>query len=422
MIESVAQWQYECFFGVKCERKYIAKGRRLGFTEMALRYAVVRMLEPNLKVLWVDTMNSNLDRYMKRVLCPVLSRARIKYNYSSQKKELSIGSSVMDLRSADRPENMEGFAYNLIIINEAGIVLKNSSLYYNTILPMFMDYKNSEMIVGGTPKGKKSKGEEHVFYTLHKKAVPYDEYILMPVEKRQNVKEIAFTYDTYQNPFMPVEKIDDYVKSVPSVIRDQEIKGKFISIREKPVFKASWFKYYTLSSLNLDIGQIIQSWDTAFETGQENDYSVCTTWLKVKHGHYLLDLYKGQIDYPDLIAKVKDLYNRWKPTKILIEKKASGHSLLQSMRRETRLPVIEVNVKNDKFLRATECSPQFECGNVYFPEGAHFLSEMVDELEEFPQVEHDDVTDSITQYLNNNDLRLNGEIVTDKRQNLTTGY
>ena len=54
---------------------------------------------------------------------------------------LKIGNSSLDFRSADKPENIEGFGYALIILNEAGIILKNRRLWEETIRPMAMDYK-----------------------------------------------------------------------------------------------------------------------------------------------------------------------------------------------------------------------------------------------------------------------------------------
>ena len=72
-----------------------------------------------------------------------------------------------DFRSADRPENIEGFGYRHIIINEAGIILKNRNLWLESILPMTIDY-DANVIIGGTPKGKKVKNNEpHLFYELY---------------------------------------------------------------------------------------------------------------------------------------------------------------------------------------------------------------------------------------------------------------
>ncbi len=85
---------------------------------------------------------------------------------------MKIINSVCDFRSADKPENIEGFGYELIILNEAGIILKNRRLWEESIRPMILDYK-AKVIIGGTPKGKRVKktNETHLFYELFQRGL-----------------------------------------------------------------------------------------------------------------------------------------------------------------------------------------------------------------------------------------------------------
>jgi phage terminase large subunit-like protein len=53
------------------------------------------------------------------------------------------------------------------------------------------------------------------------------------------------------------------------------------------------------------MGRIIQSWDIANKQGEENDYSVCTTWLTCDKRYYLIDLLRGRFDFPTLRRKVE---------------------------------------------------------------------------------------------------------------------
>jgi hypothetical protein len=50
--------------------------------------------------------------------------------------------------------------------------------------------------------------------------------------------------------------------------------------------------------------RIVQSGDVAMTTGPRNDYSVCTTWFVKNQDAYLLDVYRGRLEYPDLRRKV----------------------------------------------------------------------------------------------------------------------
>ena len=152
--------------------KVIAKGRRFGLTRGFANYIIEQMLEGVSPVLWVDTVYGNIERYVERYFIPVLkSLPKNLWKYRTNRNDLKVGNSVCDFRSADNPENIEGFGYALIVINEAGIVLKNRNLWTETILPMILDYK-AKVLIGGTPKGKtvKRTRERHLFYELYEKS------------------------------------------------------------------------------------------------------------------------------------------------------------------------------------------------------------------------------------------------------------
>ena len=46
--------------------------------------------------------------------------------------------------------------------------------------------------------------------------------------------------------------------------------------------------------------QIIQSWDTGFKCGDDNSYSVCTSWGLTNNGYFLLSLWRGRAEFPEL--------------------------------------------------------------------------------------------------------------------------
>ena len=206
--------QERIFFGSKARTKIISKGRRFGLTKGFANYAIDRMTEGVSPVLWVDTVYANIDRYVERYFLPVLVRIPSKYwTWRAQKKELSIFSSKLDLRSADRPENIEGFAYSLIILNEAGIILRDPYLWENTIRPMILDYK-PEVLVGGTPKGK------NLFFDLKTKACDR-------LDPRYADWEY-FHFTSYDNPYLDKAEIDALVADLPKKVAEQEIYAEFL--------------------------------------------------------------------------------------------------------------------------------------------------------------------------------------------------
>jgi len=162
---------------------------------------------------------------------------------------------------------------------------------------------------------------------------------------------------------------------------------------EGAVFKREWWRSYKDAPA---FSFVLQSWDTAFKTGSENDYSVGSTWGRAENGYYLLDVWKGRVEFPDLKRQLQILAARHTPNAIIVEDKASGQSLIQEFRRMTTLPVLPVKVDSDKVTRAQAVTPLVEAGKVFLPERAPWLADYLDELSSFPAGVHDDQVDSTT--------------------------
>jgi predicted phage terminase large subunit-like protein len=168
---------------------------------------------------------------------------------------------------------------------------------------------------------------------------------------------------------------------------------------EGAIFKRNWWQFFA-PSVAIPFSRVVQSWDTAFKKGAENDFSVCTTWGIGENGYYLLHLWRDRVEFPELKRVLASLAGQWKPNAILIEDKASGQSLIQELKRSTVLPLIPVKVDSDKQTRAQAITPIIEAGKIFLPESAPWVSEFIDEMSSFPNGIHDDVVDATTQALN----------------------
>jgi len=316
------------------------------------------------------------------------------WNYNRSNNILTLNGVYCDLRSADKPENIEGFGYKLIILNEAGIILKNERLWNESIRPMVLDYK-ADVLIGGTPKGKKTKnGEEHLFYTLYKKGKNNK-------EEGEKSNWMSFDFKTYDNPLLDIEEIDELASDISPVLRDQEIFGMFVDKETHSIVKREWWGYYRGTEyLSEHKRGIIQSWDTAFKKNEENDFSVCTTWIITNRAYYLIDLFRDRIEFPDLKRKVKELYDKYLPNSVWIEDKASGQSLIQELQRETRIAIKPIQTTNDKISRVHIVTPIIENKKVLLPFSASWLEMFIREFEEFPNGQFDDIVDSTVQFLN----------------------
>jgi predicted phage terminase large subunit-like protein len=168
---------------------------------------------------------------------------------------------------------------------------------------------------------------------------------------------------------------------------------------EGAIFKRNWWQFFA-PSVAIPFSRVVQSWDTAFKRGAENDFSVCTTWGVAQNGYYLLHLWRYRVEFPELKRVLAALADQWKPHAILVEDKASGQSLIQELQRSTVLPLIPVRVDADKLTRAQAVTPVIEAGKIFLPESAPWVSDFVEEMAGFPHRMHDDVVDSTTQALN----------------------
>jgi predicted phage terminase large subunit-like protein len=169
------------------------------------------------------------------------------------------------------------------------------------------------------------------------------------------------------------------------------------SAQEGAIFKRQWWSTYATQP---NFTRIVQSWDTAFKTGHDNDYSVCTTWGQAENGYYLIDVWKRRVEFPTLKIMVNTLGQQFRPTVVLVEDKASGQSLIQELRRDTRLPIMPIKVDTDKLSRAYAVTPVIETGRAFLPESASWLVDYLDSMAAFPNGMYDDEVDSTTQALN----------------------
>lgn len=176
--------------------------------------------------------------------------------------------------------------------------------------------------------------------------------------------------------------------------------------REGGIVKVQWLgSRYRILPLRegpkIEVRRVVQSWDTAKKADERNDYSVCTTWFETDTHHYLVDVYRKKLEFPELKRAVTDQAAKWNPQAVLIEDAASGTSLIQQLRSDTLLPVIAIGTGGlSKEVRLEAVTPTIEAGRVLLPEEAPWVADYVGELTMFPMVENDDQTDSTSQYLN----------------------
>ena len=208
--------------------------------------------------------------------------------------------------------------------------------------------------------------------------------------------------------FWKLEELESIKASVPpskwAAQYMQRPTGEGISIIPK-----DWFKIWP-NEKPPTCEYLIQSYDTAFLKSERADYTAITTWGvfypegKINDQLYaggeahiiLIDCVKERLDFPELKREALRLYEYWNPDSVIIETKASGIPLTQELRR-LGIPIntYSPNKGHDKIARLNSVSPIFQDGKVWVQEN-RWAEELMEEITDFPNGEHDDLVDSTT--------------------------
>lgn len=194
--------------------------------------------------------------------------------------------------------------------------------------------------------------------------------------------------------------------------------------REGGMFKRAWFKYCRITdepiSLvsrpqgshagaavtlekridgSLDVDAIVITVDATFGSTSDTASAVGLLVCAVKgvDRFVLADITKP-MTFNDTKRAIRALADHWRPSHILIEKKANGAAVVEDLTLE--FPgVIALEVEGGKESRAAAMSPQVEAGNVYVLEGAAWLDAFFAELCVFPHGKRDDRVDALSQLM-----------------------
>ncbi len=300
--------QYKVFFESTARRRVVNKGRRLGFTRGCAQFIIETMLARQCAILWGDTVAANIRRYFDRYFMPILSQLpQSSWHWQSVEKTLKINNSVCDFRSADQPENWEGFGYNYVILNEAGIILKNRYLWENAVAPMLMDFEDSVAIIGGTPKGK------GLYWELSNKALSDSNWE-------------TFTFSTFDNPFISKESTDGLIAELggsgPTV--DQEVYGKFVDKSSANLYQYDKVQASMLRECDTPATHV-EVW--GFDVGRQGDDP---SVLAKRRDNHIYELKTYRVN--DLMLAAEHVANEYrtaerKPNTIFIEINGLGAGL-----------------------------------------------------------------------------------------------
>lgn len=315
----------------ECPARYVIvpKGRRFGATNGAANnYISMAIRRKFQKGLWVDTVNSNIERYVERYFIPklkMLSPEGQSWHWRKQQKILTILDSYIDFRSVDQPENIEGFGYDQAFLNEAGIILKNPYLWNHAIRPMLWDYK-CHTIVAGTPKG------QGVFHELYERGLD------------PNQPEYAsMKFSSFDNPYMPRDIIMEDIQSMPQRVVSQEIYAEFLDdngvvfrgVKEVATLDATKtpdVNYQHIYVIGCDVAKLV-------------DYTVIVVYDRTDN-HQVFQMKFNNLEWPAIQGRIQHVSRKYNNALVILDSTGVGEPVNDMLSR-AGVPVEAIHLTNE---------------------------------------------------------------------------
>lgn len=327
----------------------ITAGRRTGKTYNTIQWLLESLLsDPNATAgLHVDTTQANLQAYVERYYKPMLQPIWHLCNWNGQRYILTLpGGKYIDFGSVQKPENLEGFDYDYALLNEAGIILKKESLWYESLEPMF---QHAQVRIVGTPKGK------NLFHKLWSKG------------KQGDKDYISFQFSSYDSPYVKNEVVEKAKKDLPEEIFRQNYLAEFIEGAGAVFRNISQCIREPQKDLPADI--------MAIDVAKHEDFTVITLANQDAKQIISQDRF-NQIDW----SFQKDrIYNVWKQNnhpKVIIDSTGVGEPLYDD------LVNVGMTVEGYKFTNTSKAelirglSLAMDNGEIYYPNIDYLINEL----------------------------------------------
>tara|TARA_X000001382_G_scaffold94342_1_gene68841 strand:- start:1650 stop:3302 length:1653 start_codon:yes stop_codon:yes gene_type:complete len=172
---------------------------------------------------------------------------------------------------------------------------------------------------------------------------------------------------------------------------------------EGDYFTRDMIRYYDPADVDFSRMKFYCAWDLAIGQRDRNDYSVgLVVGVDEYDNLYIVDCVRGKFDGFEIVERILDLYEQWRPAIIGIEK---GHiemalgPFLEKRVRERKL--YEAYFKDlkpgrrDKEARARAIQGRMQQGMVRIPKDEVWTGPLVAELLRFPNGVHDDQVDAL---------------------------
>jgi predicted phage terminase large subunit-like protein len=226
-------------------------------------------------------------------------------------------------------------------------------------------------------------------------------HICLPAELAPNVSPIELR-DRYVNGLMdPVRLNQAVLEDALETLGSYGYAGQYGQNPAPPgggLIKEEWFDIIEWAPEYANLVWHFVA-DTAYTSDEKNDPSGYLAYAKVGANYIIRAAKTEHLEFPELLKALPRfvrLNGYGKRSLVEIEPKASGKSLVQTIRKETSLNAIEGKPPaKDKITRVNDSSPTMEAHRVRLIKGA-WNKPFLDQLTTFPNAKHDEYVDCVT--------------------------
>ena len=349
----------------------VANGRRFGKTTMALHEVCTKAIHGE-QVAYIAPNYSLTTKFFKSVSTRLIQIIK-SVNAKDHIIELITGGSISTF-SFESIDNIRGNSFDYLVIDEAAYCNNLLTEWDSAIRATLIDRKGQALFIS-SPNGFNQ------FYDLFEKGKKEKDWfsIQMP---------------SHKNPFLPKEELELVKESMTQDAYDREILAQFNDV-SATVFKKAWIQ--KVSEVPEDLS-ISFGCDLAISKSNNADY----TCISVVGHHastnkyYLLALFRAHLSFVQILDKITQMAEIYKPSVIAIEATAFQRVVSDTLMEQTTLPIIAIRPTVDKVSRAMPLAARFEKGDFYILDSDAVDEAVYTELLAFPNPKvKDDTIDSM---------------------------
>lgn len=245
-----------------------------------------------------------------------------------------------------------------------------------------------------------TRWREDDLYSFVKSAVPNVREIVMPAICDEDGDPIGRKHGDVLCQERVDRKMLDEARAVLTEREWQALFQQRPTAAEGAEIKRHWWKWYDELPVPDHAFELkALSIDCTFRDSDGSDYVVILAGNVYGSYRYIVDRVRERMTFVDTLIAIQQMVAKHRPHVILIEAKANGDAVIQTLVRAGLSNVVPIEPKASKLARARAASPQIEAGSVWLPR-TKWAEELVEEHASFPLGKHDDQVDAMTQFLN----------------------